>query len=62
MRVAVDEDLCRGHGVCCSLCPDVFDLGDDGYATVLVDEIPEEHAAAVRTAVTRCPERAITTT
>jgi ferredoxin len=29
---------------------------------VLVDEIPEEHAAAVRTAVARCPERAITTT
>jgi ferredoxin len=60
MRVAVDEDLCRGHGVCCSLCPDVFDLSDDGYATVVVDEVPEEHAAAVRAAVTRCPERAIT--
>ena len=62
MRVAVDEDLCRGHGVCCSLCPDVFDLSDDGYATVLVDEVPGEHAATVRAAVARCPERAITTT
>ena len=59
MRVAIDEDLCRGHGVCCSLCPEVFDLSDDGYATVLVDEVPPEHEEAVTSAVTRCPERAI---
>ena len=61
MRVAVDDDVCRGHGVCCTLCPEVFDLGDDGYASVLVDVVPAEHEDAVRSAVTRCPERAITT-
>jgi ferredoxin len=60
VRVRVDDDLCRGHAVCCSLCPEVFVLGDDGYATVVVDEVPPEHAEAVRAAVTRCPERAIT--
>lgn len=59
MRAAIDEDLCRGHGVCMSLCPAVFDLTDDGYAEVLVDEVPAEHAEAVRAAVARCPERAI---
>ena len=53
--------MCRGHGVCCTLCPEVFDLGDDGYASVLVDVVPAEHEDAVRSAVTRCPERAITT-
>jgi ferredoxin len=61
MKVAVDDDLCRGHGVCCTLCPEVFDLGDDGYASVLVDVVPAELEGAVRSAVTRCPERAITT-
>ena len=60
MRVAIDEDLCRGHGVCVSLCPEVFDLSDDGYATVLVDEVPGAHEDAVASAVKRCPERAIT--
>ena len=59
MRVAIDEDLCRGHGVCCSLCPEVFDLTDDGYAEVLVDEVPGAHEEAVAAAVSRCPERAI---
>jgi ferredoxin len=60
MRVAIDEDLCRGHGVCVSLCPEVFDLSDDGYATVLVEEVPAHHEDTVRAAVVRCPERAIT--
>jgi ferredoxin len=59
MRAEVDADGCRGHGVCMTLCPQVFDLTDDGYAVVLVSEVPAEHEAAVRTAADRCPERAI---
>jgi len=59
VRVRVDDELCRGHAVCCSLCPEVFVLSDDGFATVVVDDVPAEHADAVRAAVTRCPERAI---
>jgi ferredoxin len=60
VKVAIDEDVCRGHGVCCSLCPEVFALTDDGYAEVLVPEVPAELEDAARSAVTRCPERAIT--
>ena len=60
MKVSVDEDLCRGHAACCALCPDVFDLTDDGYAAVLVDEVPPDREQDVRAAVARCPERAIT--
>ena len=59
MKVEVDADGCRGHGVCMSLCPQVFDLTDDGYATVLVSEVPSELEDVVRAAVDRCPERAI---
>lgn len=62
MRVSVDEDLCRGHAVCCAACPDVFDLSDDGYATVQVDVVPAGLEDDVRLAVNRCPERAITAT
>ncbi|HLM63332.1 MAG TPA: ferredoxin [Acidimicrobiales bacterium] len=60
MKVSVDEDLCRGHAVCCSLCPDVFVLTDDGYAMVQTPEVPVELEEAVRSAAMRCPERAIT--
>ncbi|MDW4904017.1 ferredoxin [Streptomyces sp. ADMS] len=45
--------------MCWTLCPELFDLTDDGYAEVLVPEIPAEHENAVRTAVGSCPERAI---
>lgn len=59
MRVAVDADRCRGHGICSSLCPEVFTLTDDGYSVAQVAEVPPEREEAVRAAINQCPERAI---
>jgi ferredoxin len=59
MRVVVDSDRCAGHGVCWSLCPEVFELSDDGYAVAIDDEVDPAHEPAVRTAIAQCPERAI---
>jgi ferredoxin len=60
MRVAVDADRCRGHAVCWGLCPEVFDLADDGYAVVREPEVPAGLEEAVRAAIDQCPEHAIT--
>ncbi|WP_262062221.1 ferredoxin [Streptomyces sp. STR69] len=62
MKAVVDTDRCRGHGICWSICPEVFDLTDDGYAEVLTPEVPTEYEAQVREAISSCPERAITVT
>ncbi len=51
--------MCAGHGNCTAICPGVFELNDDGYATVIVEEVPVELEAAVRAAVAQCPEHAI---
>ena len=59
MRVTVDEDRCAGHGMCLTLCPEVFDLTDDGWAVANPDEVPAEFEAAAREAIENCPERAI---
>lgn len=59
MKVEVDDDACGGHGVCWGLCPEVFELNEDGFAFVKVDEVPVEHEAAVRKAVSQCPTYAI---
>ncbi|OMC31243.1 ferredoxin [Mycobacterium sp. GA-1841] len=59
MRVVVDDELCRGHGVCAGLCPDVFTLTDGGYAEALVTDIPSQLEDAVIEAVDGCPEHAI---
>jgi ferredoxin len=61
MKAVVDEDRCRGHGMCLTICPEVFAIGDGGYAEVLVDDVPAEHEAAVAEAVSCCPEQAIKT-
>ena len=60
MKVTVDDDRCSGHGVCTTMCPEVFALNDDGYAVVLSPDVPPGLEADVRRAVQSCPERAIT--
>ena len=60
MRVHVDDDRCKGHGTCCGLCPEVFELTRHGYAVTRVSEVPEQAHDQVREAVHQCPEGAIT--
>jgi ferredoxin len=60
VKVSVDDDRCAGHGVCTTMCPEVFALNDDGYAVVQSPDVPSGLEAAVRRAVQSCPERAIT--
>ncbi|TVS89105.1 ferredoxin [Mycobacterium helveticum] len=62
MRVWVDDQRCRGHGVCVTLCPQVFSLTDDGYAVTTDTDVPAELEAAVGEAIDSCPEQAISKT
>lgn len=59
MRVWVDDGSCRGHGMCLTLCPEVFSLTDDGYAEAINGDVPAEFEAAAREAIECCPEQAI---
>ncbi len=59
MKVHVDSGICAGFGVCLGLCPEVFELHDDGYTIVLVSEVPSELEDMVRQAVSQCPANAI---
>lgn len=34
-KIAVDDSLCTGCGLCASNCPDVFEMSDDGLAHVI---------------------------
>ncbi|MFG3524942.1 ferredoxin [Nocardia nova] len=59
MKVSVDSDRCGGHGVCTSLCPEIFSLTDDGYAEVRQPDVPAEFEDAIGAAAQACPEWAI---
>ena len=60
VKAAVDPDKCQGHARCWEICPEVFELDDEGHAFVQVGEIPAELEAKATEAANNCPERAIT--
>ena len=59
MKVTVDPRKCSGCGLCESTAPDVFKLGDEGTAKVIVEEVPHGMEGDVRQAIDDCPESAI---
>jgi len=59
-RIAVDRDLCQGHGVCESEAPDVFEVSKKGDLTVTDETPPDELRKAVEMAVKYCPTHALT--
>ena len=37
-KIVIDGELCVGCGACASLCPEVFELQDDGKAKVINED------------------------
>ena len=59
MIAKVDENVCTGCGLCEETCPEVFELGDDDVASVVVDVVPPEAEEACQEAMEGCPVEAI---
>ncbi len=56
---AVVDDSCTGCGVCIDVCPEVFEMGDNDIAVVIVDPVPAESEDACREAADQCPSESI---
>jgi ferredoxin len=61
MRVMIDPDRCQGHGRCCLMAPDVFDMDEEGSGIILQPQVPLALEQDVKRAVSSCPEGAIST-
>jgi len=59
MKVRVDPELCVATGSCESICPGVFELGEDGIAVAKMAEVPPELEDDCREAASLCPVDAI---
>ena len=45
--------------MCLTLCPEVFEMSDDGWAIADPGDVPPELEGAVHEAIDNCPEHAI---
>ena len=59
MIIEVDRAVCEGHGLCALTSPGVFEVDDDGFSNVLVDEITPDLEAAAKAGVNACPVAAL---
>jgi ferredoxin len=59
MRLHIDTDRCTGSGVCESIAPEVFEVGDDGFVHLLTEDLPADMRDDLQDACDRCPTQAL---
>lgn len=60
MIAKVDRTSCIGCGACASICPNVFEIDDEGIAIVTKNPVPGEEEENAQEAADGCPVEAIT--
>ena len=58
MKFNVDKNVCIGCGACQAICPDVFEIEDDGLAAA-TNEATDTNIEEAQDAMQGCPVGAI---
>lgn len=59
MHIQVNLPACEGHGLCAQVAPQVYEVDDEGYVRMLVDEVPPGLEAAAAAGARACPVAAL---
>ncbi|WP_250676048.1 ferredoxin [Paraclostridium ghonii] len=59
MKAFVDKDICIGCGACTGICPEVFDMDNDGLAIAINEDLSSELEGSAVEAQDGCPVSAI---
>ena len=60
MTPKIDQETCIGCGTCPGICPEVFEMAEDGKAVVKTDADFEANKEKIAEAISSCPVQAIT--
>jgi ferredoxin len=60
LKAYVNKDECISCGLCESICPEVFEMDDDGMAVAIDEELDGEKLECAEEAAAECPTEAIT--
>lgn len=60
MEAMIDRDGCIGCELCVNVCSEVFEMSDDGKASVIDEMIPVKSENCAAEAEERCPAIVIT--
>jgi len=55
-QITIDTSLCTGCGLCASLCPEIFEVGDDNMAKTIGNTCKEHDINEI---ASQCPVEAI---
>lgn len=59
MKATIDRDECTGCELCTMICPEVFEMDDEGIAIVIADPIPADAEDDAEEAAESCPVECI---
>ncbi|MFO7942324.1 MAG: ferredoxin [Bacillota bacterium] len=59
IKPVIDQDMCIGDGICETICPEVFELRDDGLAYVIDEDPSEDLRPSIEEAIEACPTQCI---
>ena len=59
MKTIIDKEACIGCGLCPSMCPELYEMGDDGKAVVQAEAVPRGMETCAKEAAEACPTIAI---
>ncbi|AEF41375.1 ferredoxin [Hoyosella subflava] len=59
MRICVDYTRCTGHGICETIAPSVFEVGDDEVVHLVDEDPPDDLRPDIQDAIDECPTQAL---
>jgi len=59
MKIVVDRSRCTAIGICESIAPEHFEVGDDGQMALLDENVSPADQQRIEDAVNSCPTKSL---